>query len=54
MKFTFEAWGNDDIMDADAAAEHLEFIAGQVREGYLSGDAGGAGWWSVEGLEERT
>lgn len=39
-------------LGSDEMADRLELIAKQIREGYTSGDAHGAGWWSVEGLEE--
>lgn len=52
MKFQFDAF-QVATMTADDAAEALELIARQVREGYTSGDAHGAGWWSIEGLSEE-
>ncbi|USN15616.1 hypothetical protein KIKIMORA_04980 [Brevundimonas phage vB_BpoS-Kikimora] len=39
-------------LTADHLADVLDMIAGQVREGYTSGDAHGAGWWEVEHLDE--
>lgn len=38
-------------LTADTVADALELIARQIREGYTSGDAQGAGWWDVSGIK---
>lgn len=51
MKLTFDAFNAPD-MTADDAADAVELIARQIREGHASGDAHGRGRWSVEDLAE--
>ncbi len=49
---TFRAWSP--ALDGENMADRLELIAAQLRLGHTSGDAHGAGWWSVEGLAEES
>ena len=51
-KLTFDAFQG--ALDANDFADALNTIAEQIRDGMIAGDAGGCGWWSVEGLTERT
>lgn len=39
-------------LTATEAADALDLISRQISEGFTSGDAGGAGWWSVDGLKD--
>lgn len=49
-EFSFDT--RDGNLNAEDLADSLEFIAGQLREGYLTGDAQGAGWWTVANLKD--
>lgn len=48
-EFTFTAYGQ---MTDDDLGDVLEGLADMVRDGYTSGDAQGAGWWSVSNLTD--
>lgn len=51
-KFVFETRGDD--ITADDLSDILEtLIAGQIANGFTSGDANGAGWWTVEALADE-
>lgn len=51
-KLTLDAFQGP--LNADDFADALNTIAEQIRDGMIAGDGGGVGWWSVEGLTERT
>lgn len=49
-KFTLDAFNG--ALTADTLAERLEFIAGQIRNGFTSGDGEGIGWWTAEDVKD--
>lgn len=51
-KLIFETRGDE--ITADELADALQtLIAGQIANGFTSGDANGLGWWTVEGLADE-